>query len=181
MSAVKYKRYADSPWTEEKVADLKHLLTGEPLSGSEIAAKLNMSRSAIVSKTRRMGWKLPRDKKQAAAAQSRPESPRSKFYERPATVKTVKRLKVVKHQPVRFEHDEFIEREQPKDENIPLGQRRTLLELTPWKCRWPVGDPGQSDFFFCGAITADAKPYCKHHCAVAFQPLRPMNTYRVAA
>ena len=39
------------------------------------------------------------------------------------------------------------------DNVIPIGQRRTLLELTEETCRWPIGDPGQADFFFCGGQT----------------------------
>ena len=35
------------------------------------------------------------------------------------------------------------------DNVIPIGQRRTLLELTEQTCRWPIGDPGSADFFFC--------------------------------
>ena len=39
------------------------------------------------------------------------------------------------------------------DNIIPIGQRRTLLELTEETCRWPIGDPGRPDFFFCGGQT----------------------------
>ena len=27
---------------------------------------------------------------------------------------------------------------------IPIGQRRTLLELNEDTCRWPIGDPGDA-------------------------------------
>jgi len=36
------------------------------------------------------------------------------------------------------------------DNVVPMNQRRTLLELTEDTCHWPVGDPGSSEFFFCG-------------------------------
>jgi GcrA cell cycle regulator len=39
----------------------------------------------------------------------------------------------------------------------------TLFDLTPSSCRWPVGHPGSSGFFFCGAPGADVEhrqPYC---------------------
>ena len=41
---------------------------------------------------------------------------------------------------------------------IPLGQRRTILELTEDTCRWPIGDPGSTEFFFCGGKPAPARP-----------------------
>jgi GcrA cell cycle regulator len=50
-----------------------------------------------------------------------------------------------------------------KDADISPTQRRTLLELTSHDCRWPVGDPGTADFFFCGAEVLRGKPYCKAH------------------
>jgi len=56
------------------------------------------------------------------------------------------------------------------DNVIPLGQRRTLLELTEDTCRWPIGDPGHADFFFCGGPSISSLPYCAYHSRVAYQP-----------
>ena len=56
------------------------------------------------------------------------------------------------------------------DNIIPIGQRRTILELNDQTCHWPVGDPGSADFFFCGGNTLDGLPYCAHHSRVAYQP-----------
>lgn len=50
---------------------------------------------------------------------------------------------------------------------IPLDQRKTLVELTGYTCRWPVGHPGKPDFFFCGADCALDTPYCPDHTAFA--------------
>jgi GcrA cell cycle regulator len=56
------------------------------------------------------------------------------------------------------------------DNVIPLTQRRTILELTESTCRWPVGDPGSCDFFFCGGNTVSGLPYCPCHARLAYQP-----------
>ena len=56
------------------------------------------------------------------------------------------------------------------DNIIPMGQRRTLLELTELTCRWPIGDPGSAEFFFCGGQAATGTPYCSYHSRVAYQP-----------
>ncbi|HEY1152861.1 MAG TPA: GcrA family cell cycle regulator, partial [Pseudolabrys sp.] len=53
---------------------------------------------------------------------------------------------------------------------LPLEQRRTLVQLTDATCRWPVGDPGSTDFFFCGGQTKEDGVYCTHHSRVAYQP-----------
>jgi GcrA cell cycle regulator len=68
------------------------------------------------------------------------------------------------------------------DANIPRRRRRSLFELSEETCRWPVGDPRSSRFFFCGAQAAHNKPYCAEHCARAYlRPrARPDNT-RAAA
>lgn len=53
------------------------------------------------------------------------------------------------------------------DARIPRRQRRSLFELSDDTCRWPVGDPKSSRFFFCGAQRLRNKPYCAEHCARA--------------
>jgi hypothetical protein len=40
----------------------------------------------------------------------------------------------------------------------------TLLELTEQSCRFPIGQPADPNFRFCGNQRADDKaPYCEHH------------------
>jgi GcrA cell cycle regulator len=56
------------------------------------------------------------------------------------------------------------------DADIPLSQRRSLLELDRRTCRWPIGNPGSPDFLFCGAEPRKGKPYCAAHCARAYLP-----------
>lgn len=36
------------------------------------------------------------------------------------------------------------------------------------KCLWPIGDPGDEDFHFCGEPALSGKPYCSEHCARAY-------------
>lgn len=36
------------------------------------------------------------------------------------------------------------------------------------KCLWPIGDPGDADFHFCGEPAQSGKPYCSEHCARAY-------------
>jgi len=35
-------------------------------------------------------------------------------------------------------------------------------------CQWPVGDPKQPDFHFCGQPSEIGRPYCAAHCAIAY-------------
>ncbi len=36
-------------------------------------------------------------------------------------------------------------------------------------CKWPIGHPGDSDFYFCGKPVIPGKPYCGEHCLVAYR------------
>ncbi|MBQ4472179.1 MAG: global cell cycle regulator GcrA-like protein [Alphaproteobacteria bacterium] len=47
-------------------------------------------------------------------------------------------------------------------------ERIGIMELKLNTCRWPIGDPTDDDFHFCGATTVAGKPYCAEHCAMAF-------------
>ncbi|MBV9260712.1 MAG: GcrA cell cycle regulator, partial [Pseudolabrys sp.] len=59
---------------------------------------------------------------------------------------------------------------EPELIEIPIEQRKTLLQLNDATCRWPVGDPGSTDFFFCGGTSNEGSPYCTYHSRVAYQP-----------
>ena len=45
---------------------------------------------------------------------------------------------------------------------------KSLLELEAGECRWPVGDPRQDGFHFCGEPAEPGRPYCTQHCHVAY-------------
>ncbi len=39
-------------------------------------------------------------------------------------------------------------------------------------CQFPMGDPMGHDFKFCGGKVLDGKPYCRHHCGIAYVNLQ---------
>jgi GcrA cell cycle regulator len=43
----------------------------------------------------------------------------------------------------------------------------SLEDLKRDQCRWPIGDPKNDDFGFCGAKKS-GKVYCKKHNAIAY-------------
>jgi GcrA cell cycle regulator len=51
-----------------------------------------------------------------------------------------------------------------------LNERKYIQTLTETCCRWPIGDPQQSDFHFCGKKKVTGLPYCEVHARRAFQP-----------
>ncbi|HEY6993135.1 MAG TPA: GcrA family cell cycle regulator [Xanthobacteraceae bacterium] len=152
-------------WTDERVETLKKLWS-EGLSASQIAAELGgVTRNAVIGKVHRLG--LSGRAKSPTSAAPRPRKPRSSH----THLLRVSRPSVRGNTALAHAYEVEVEPEPELSDNvIPLGQRRTLLQLTEETCRWPIGDPGQPDFFFCGGRTVSGLPYCAYHSRVAYQP-----------
>lgn len=60
-------------------------------------------------------------------------------------------------------------RPSPNQEQGPVIENVIRLEmLGADMCSWPVGNPIEEGFHFCGEHTVPGKPYCAKHCAVAY-------------
>jgi GcrA cell cycle regulator len=151
-------------WTDERVELLKKLWA-DGLSASQIAAELGgVTRNAVIGKVHRLG--LSGRAKSSSSGAARPRKARA-----PGHMMRVSRPSMRGNTALAHAYDHDVEPEPELIENIiPLGQRRTLLELTEETCRWPIGDPGSTDFFFCGGNTLTSLPYCSYHSRVAYQP-----------
>lgn len=145
-----YVRVAPAPvWTGDLVERLKKLWSdGE--SGSIISRKLNdefntnFTRNAVIGRAFRMNLpkkgRSPSDNASAQHLKRRLTLKRGRpAVERPTVTAPL------------------------KDDEIPLEQRKQLLDLKRRDCRWPVGDPGTPGFFFCGGVSLLDSPYCAAH------------------
>ena len=47
---------------------------------------------------------------------------------------------------------------------------KQLEELDEKTCKWPIGHPDESSFYFCGRKSLKDFSYCKLHLLYAFQP-----------
>ena len=56
------------------------------------------------------------------------------------------------------------------DKNFEPENPKSLEELHDEICRWPIGHPDESDFYFCGRKSMKDFSYCKLHVLYAFQP-----------
>ena len=151
-------------WTDERVELLKKLWS-DGLSASQIAGELGgITRNAVIGKVHRLG--LSGRAKSPSNATPRPRKPRSASH-----MMRVPRASIRGNTALAHAYELDTEPEPELIENIiPIGQRRTILELTEETCRWPIGDPGSAEFFFCGGHTLSALPYCAYHSRVAYQP-----------
>ena len=59
-----------------------------------------------------------------------------------------------------------------KSEKVYKGNI-SLTELDNHTCRWPIGDPKDEDFCFCGCKVKTGQTYCEEHAAIAYvKPVR---------
>jgi GcrA cell cycle regulator len=148
-------------WTDERVELLKKLWA-DGLSASQIAAELSgVTRNAVIGKVHRLG--LSGRAKNPSSAAPRPRKARPSGH-----IMRVSRPMVRGNTALAYD---FEPEQEPGLLEIPIEQRKTLLQLKERTCRWPVGDPGSQDFFFCGGDAVNELPYCTYHSRVAYQPL----------
>ena len=50
------------------------------------------------------------------------------------------------------------------------GHFATVLTINDRMCRWPIGDPAENEFHFCGRKPRIGSPYCEAHARKAYQP-----------
>ena len=67
------------------------------------------------------------------------------------------------------------------DTAMPVRERAkrkliTTIDLTIDTCRWPFGDPAESDFHYCGKRPLIGQPYCDKHDAQSYQAARRKKT-----
>ena len=154
-------------WTDERVELLKKLWS-DGLSASQIAGELGgITRNAVIGKVHRLG--LSGRAKAPSSSVPRQRKPRaaSSMFRAPRNM--MRGNAALAMQPA-YDYEPEPEPE-PIENIIPIGQRCTLVELTDDKCRWPIGDPGAADFFFCGGKTNAGVPYCGYHARIAYQPV----------
>lgn len=142
-------------WTEERVMLLRKLWA-EGLSASQIAKQLGgVTRNAVIGKVHRLGLAGRATPSRPAKRPVRPARPR-------VIGPTAPRLRPASTMP----HVIIPDLEPLRDET---GHTATVLTLNESMCKYPIGDPTDSGFAFCGRASASG-PYCADHARLAYQP-----------
>ena len=140
-------------WTEERVAELMRLWEAGR-SASEIGRLLGVSKNSVVGKAHRMKLKArPSPIKRGGAPQVR----------RPAAAAMPKAVT----QPPAAPRQPQARPTAPPPVQRPARPVARAHGKGP-SCLWPIGDPGDQDFHFCGEPAVPGKPYCDEHCARAY-------------
>jgi GcrA cell cycle regulator len=151
-------------WNDERVDVLKKLWA-DGLSASQIAGRLGgVTRNAVIGKVHRLGLSgrattsrmksRPRVRVQAAKRLMKPRMPNTGNV-------AFRSLYLNPDEPYVPPAEELV---------IPLAERKYIQTLTESCCRWPIGDPQQPEFHFCGKRKIPGLPYCEVHARRAFQP-----------
>lgn len=178
-------------WTDERVETLKKMWT-DGQSASQIAKELGgVTRNAVIGKVHRLGLsnrttatpdKAPEPVVAAAPApapepvpipepEPEIEEPSTQSASPPASNR---RAIIPAGQPLPPQpsaNEISAEALASVREVEKTAKKISLMELTERTCKWPVGDPATTNFWFCGLNVQPGKPYCEAHVSVAFQPM----------
>lgn len=144
-------------WTEERVSLLRKLWT-EGLSASQIAKQLGgVTRNAVIGKVHRLGLA-------GRATPSRPaKRPVRVARPRPLAGPSAPRLRTAASLPA-------VHAPQLEPLVLASGQTASVLTLNERMCKFPIGDPTEPSFAFCGRDHGGVGPYCADHARLAYQP-----------
>ena len=140
-------------WTDEKVKILKDLW-GKGKTASQIAELIGgISRNAVIGKAHRLNLSAKlknRSFKEKSSVKNLDDSNiEGKSFDK-------KRISRSKFKSLLIDKD--FEPENPKQ----------LEELDENSCKWPIGHPDESSFYFCGRKSLKDFSYCKLHLLYAF-------------
>lgn len=173
------RQHPFNQWSEDRIKRLKELLD-QNLSAQQVAWRLgNVTRNAVIGKAKRMGFALqpPQNPPRPSYVIDRTSAPRK----RRAHV-TAGRLtqQITPRVPVRpeFPAEPVVIHE---DIYVAPENRKGVLALTSADCRWPIGDPREADFHFCGGPRVPGLPYCEGHCKRAYQTVQEVDARRLRA
>jgi GcrA cell cycle regulator len=144
-------------WTDERVEQLKSLWA-EGLSASQIARALGgVTRNAVIGKVHRLGLA-------GRAGPARAERPRSSISHKSVVRMAAPEPEIVEEDPIKLNDGNFA----------------TVLTINDRMCRWPIGDPSENEFHFCGRKPKSGSPYCEAHARKAYQPQQQRRDRRAA-
>ena len=153
-------------WTAKSI-DLLRALWAEGHSTAEIGRRMGVTKNAIVGKAHRLDLPArpsPIRKLETAGAVL---TPRRKPAVREPAPAIAAAGRVVSHsqpQPAA----------RPSAAPVPVATAQVshFPRASLRSCCWPIGEPGQREFRFCGFEAAPGKPYCAEHAAIAYVRVR---------
>lgn len=145
-------------WTDEVVEELRRMWDKGMTTG-QIAKALNVTKNSIIGKVHRLcltARPSPIKKMPAKDVNKKPVAAEKKTRSTPSSSKSVSN-----------ENNKTID-EAVSSANLPEELNIPLVKLDNHTCRWPLGDPRDDDFCFCGRRIKTGQTYCEEHAAIAY-------------
>ncbi len=152
-------------WTEKMVEDLK-IMWKQGLTTGEIGKRLGVSKNSIVGKVHRLQLDArpsPIKKKNEDTEKSATEPVTKTATTKP---KTEKKSEPQTEKPAVAPVLQPAPRQTVIKKNVVADIK--LTDLDNHTCRWPIGDPKDENFHFCGKKVRIGQTYCEEHAAMAY-------------
>jgi GcrA cell cycle regulator len=156
-------------WNNERIEALTKMWR-EGLSASQVARQLGgVSRSAVIGKVHRLGI-AGRD------APTRPMGgrPSTRVRATPGGVRRPQTLRTPREPAISLPRVAF-----------EVAATASIHTLTAHACRWPIGEPDQAGFGFCGRLRTGHASYCDGHAPMATRrretSMKPKEIERLAS
>ena len=160
-------------WTEETVEELKKMWDKGMTTG-QIAKALNVTKNSIIGKVHRLCLTARPSPIKKSATPKKVETEDKK-----TTTKTKKSCKATdsKEKVADKKVDKTVKEKVSTPKEVKVAETVTnvieetnipLVKLDNHTCRWPLGDPRDDDFCFCGKRINTGQTYCEEHAAVAY-------------
>ena len=136
-------------WNQQKVEDLKKLWN-DGVATSRIGEQLGFTKNAVIGKAFRLGLER-RQNSRKKISQPASFSSTTLYRETSSSSSSIS----VKKEPIRRR-----EKFSFKKGIVGTGNFRS--------CQWPIGDPLEEGFHYCGGQNIPTKPYCIEHFKKAY-------------
>lgn len=160
-------------WTEQRIEMLRRLWS-QGQTASQIAAALGgVTRNAVIGKAHRLGLTgrpspIKRDAGGAVVAKRR-SNPRRAMASQPKPMMPLQRGLSPQPQSGGGMQSQAQGPASPAPREPARNYQPARAHAGVKSCSWPVGDPKQPGFHFCGEPSQPGRPYCAHHCHQAYQ------------
>ena len=152
-------------WTEKMVEDLK-IMWDQGLTTGEIGKRLGVSKNSIVGKVHRL--QLPARPSPIRKKSDKEKETAVETTEKTSTpAKAEKKSETTENTAKAHVHKETVVPQATPEKKIVPGKLK-LTDLDNHTCRWPIGDPKDENFHFCGKKVRVGQTYCEEHSALAY-------------
>ena len=137
-------------WNQQKVEDLKKLWN-EGVATSRIGEQLGFTKNAVIGKAFRLGLER-RQNSRKKTAQSQSVSSVTMYRETSAPG-----------------HSQIAPKKEVTRRREKFSFKKSIVGTGSFKsCQWPIGDPLEEGFHYCGGQNIPTKPYCIEHYKKAY-------------